>query len=301
MNPPSAGEYARARNILFAWLPSVPGEPREGFACAVGVCRNIGCPCRDMVVRAFPVTETQEDLPSSDAFDPQPSDAEIELLVNVDSGAVVLHPEARPACRSEELLEKFRRCVDPEFVQVLRDRFEQERREVEETYWLSADWSHIAPGDMVPWMDAYPGVDDAVFEYEGDRYVVVDSYCVTPGCSCRDAMVSFALITRGKQDLRGTEVGALRVDTRRWRVRERHPLRRSEATIMELWKTCRSAFPDLKRTMAQRAKKMRRFGAVVYGPQPETAETEAKKSAGPVGRNDPCPCGSGKKYKKCCG
>ena len=21
----------------------------------------------------------------------------------------------------------------------------------------------------------------------------------------------------------------------------------------------------------------------------------------PVGRNDPCPCGSGKKYKKCCG
>ncbi|MBR6467995.1 MAG: SEC-C domain-containing protein, partial [Desulfovibrio sp.] len=20
-----------------------------------------------------------------------------------------------------------------------------------------------------------------------------------------------------------------------------------------------------------------------------------------VGRNDPCPCGSGKKYKKCCG
>ena len=25
------------------------------------------------------------------------------------------------------------------------------------------------------------------------------------------------------------------------------------------------------------------------------------KAAGAVGRNDPCPCGSGKKYKKCCG
>jgi uncharacterized protein YecA (UPF0149 family) len=26
------------------------------------------------------------------------------------------------------------------------------------------------------------------------------------------------------------------------------------------------------------------------------------KREGPkVGRNDPCPCGSGKKYKKCCG
>ena len=26
-----------------------------------------------------------------------------------------------------------------------------------------------------------------------------------------------------------------------------------------------------------------------------------KKAAAKVGRNDPCPCGSGKKYKKCCG
>jgi SWIM/SEC-C metal-binding protein len=29
-------------------------------------------------------------------------------------------------------------------------------------------------------------------------------------------------------------------------------------------------------------------------PKPMEAETK-------VGRNDPCPCGSGKKYKKCCG
>jgi SWIM/SEC-C metal-binding protein len=29
---------------------------------------------------------------------------------------------------------------------------------------------------------------------------------------------------------------------------------------------------------------------------PEPKQTEKK-----VGRNDPCPCGSGKKYKKCCG
>jgi preprotein translocase subunit SecA len=34
----------------------------------------------------------------------------------------------------------------------------------------------------------------------------------------------------------------------------------------------------------------------------QTAETSTvKKDAKKVGRNDPCPCGSGKKYKKCCG
>ena len=32
-------------------------------------------------------------------------------------------------------------------------------------------------------------------------------------------------------------------------------------------------------------------------PKPSTHRNETPK----VGRNDPCPCGSGKKYKKCCG
>jgi preprotein translocase subunit SecA len=32
-------------------------------------------------------------------------------------------------------------------------------------------------------------------------------------------------------------------------------------------------------------------------PANQTIKRESEK----VGRNDPCPCGSGKKYKKCCG
>ena len=34
-----------------------------------------------------------------------------------------------------------------------------------------------------------------------------------------------------------------------------------------------------------------------HGPRPEPVRRDAPK----VGRNDPCPCGSGKKFKKCCG
>ena len=33
----------------------------------------------------------------------------------------------------------------------------------------------------------------------------------------------------------------------------------------------------------------------------ETVKATPKKAAPKVGRNDPCPCGSGKKYKQCCG
>jgi len=33
----------------------------------------------------------------------------------------------------------------------------------------------------------------------------------------------------------------------------------------------------------------------------ESLRVAEKKPVQPVGRNEPCPCGSGKKYKKCCG
>jgi preprotein translocase subunit SecA len=37
------------------------------------------------------------------------------------------------------------------------------------------------------------------------------------------------------------------------------------------------------------------------GQLPEEKASTYKREAPKVGRNDPCPCGSGKKYKKCCG
>jgi len=33
----------------------------------------------------------------------------------------------------------------------------------------------------------------------------------------------------------------------------------------------------------------------------QTAHVTVKNEEPKVGRNDPCPCGSGKKYKNCCG
>jgi uncharacterized protein YecA (UPF0149 family) len=36
-------------------------------------------------------------------------------------------------------------------------------------------------------------------------------------------------------------------------------------------------------------------------PSPQASGPQPVQSRASVGRNDPCPCGSGKKYKKCCG
>jgi preprotein translocase subunit SecA len=57
--------------------------------------------------------------------------------------------------------------------------------------------------------------------------------------------------------------------------------------------------------MAQRQRQMQEGRADAEGRLAEPSArpaAAAQRAAGPrVGRNDPCPCGSGKKYKKCHG
>ena len=40
---------------------------------------------------------------------------------------------------------------------------------------------------------------------------------------------------------------------------------------------------------------------VASGGSTEPEQKQPVRKGQKVGRNDPCPCGSGKKYKKCCG
>jgi preprotein translocase subunit SecA len=55
---------------------------------------------------------------------------------------------------------------------------------------------------------------------------------------------------------------------------------------------------QIKRTQIA---KQREAQAANVGGEDTKKQPVVKKSADKVGRNDPCPCGSGKKYKKCCG
>ena len=59
---------------------------------------------------------------------------------------------------------------------------------------------------------------------------------------------------------------------------------------------------DQDQRMRERARFKKRGKHWFYQDGKVKSAQEPVVSAGPkVGRNDPCPCGSGKKYKKCCG
>ena len=49
------------------------------------------------------------------------------------------------------------------------------------------------------------------------------------------------------------------------------------------------------------ARFIREDGRWAYAGQVDTHGVPFRRPEPKIGRNDPCPCGSGKKYKKCCG
>ena len=71
---------------------------------------------------------------------------------------------------------------------------------------------------------------------------------------------------------------------------ETRPSRRARATSID---ELEAEFQRKKRRELEQA---RLAGAGDYQPVQQVVRSGAK-----IGRNDPCPCGSGKKYKKCCG
>lgn len=93
-----------------------------------------------------------------------------------------------------------------------------------------------------------------------------------------------------KKAFEGTRPAKLGTDKNPARVRVRTEERQNEVvSIFEEkgWKYAIELEPDKPEETAD-------LESLLNPLQPMTAEKK-------VGRNDPCPCGSGNKYKKCCG
>ena len=132
--------------------------------------------------------------------------------------------------------------------------------------------SENAPSDYVPWCQAYlAGVDAAEedwFEYLGEEEGKEDSEEIT---YLDERLFPLMLLT-------GEAEAAAREHGEAWPEGE-------ERAQME---------NDCEEELPQAIADIYRFWAAKRGTK--TIRREAPK----VGRNDPCPCGSGKKFKQCC-
>ena len=71
-----------------------------------------------------------------------------------------------------------------------------------------------------------------------------------------------------------------------------------ETQATDIWQGGRATHDSAAQAEAQTIRKQQ--DAAIAGTQRAEKREPIKASTHRVGRNDPCPCGSGKKYKKCC-
>ncbi len=117
------------------------------------------------------------------------------------------------------------------------------------------------------------------WEFDDKEYIMADAYCKNPECTCQSTFIIIAPkdnITEGKGFFYNYENKAFE---------------ESEHDIPQNWIEEIQADDELHDIFRQRHKDIRAafLEQLLLG-----FDTK-------IGRNDPCPCGSGKKYKKCCG
>jgi len=147
------------------------------------------------------------------------------------------------------------------------------------------DWK---PGEVVAWGEALVGVRQDIFRFGERVFEAVDLYCVAQGCSCGEVVLDFApIVPRG-----APAPGAVRVAKSGAATLEPQHER-----LEQLWAAFRKRHPRYVERFARRSTAMQGLaGRIVGAPRGGIERRTAR-----VGRNAPCPCGSGRKYKKCCG
>lgn len=144
------------------------------------------------------------------------------------------------------------------------------------------------PDEMLAWNDIFQGVRNDVYVLDGYLYRADELYCPVADCTCDETLIFFEPILPPGRD----SPGGVRVQ--KSGASELRPEIGSEDQLVQLWSAFRQRHPNYLARFSRRYPVMKVVGARI-----ETTETVVR-TAPKVGRNDPCPCGSGKKHKKCC-
>jgi len=258
----------------------------ETYDCSVDACSNPVCRCRTTNVLMTPRTPGLQERKVAldlnargidELFAKRASAEEIaysdRLLAGMEEADFVLLDSIHYTMKNRTSEQ-----AAPSEIMAHFDFDEIERSSITQAY-----------NDILPFGDRFVvTVGDA-------DYVVLDQYCVRPGCKCTDAHLYVCPVEEHGKLPEATGVISVDYDAARWEPGAGEP---PACDVADLRRQMESASPGLYKRLRARHKKMRAIYA--HCRQRELEARHAVLDAAPVGRNDSCPCGSGKKYKKCC-
>jgi len=148
-------------------------------------------------------------------------------------------------------------------------------------------------GMMMDFHEILPFAESRTIELDGKRYVLLDQYCVRLDCGCTETAVN--LLEEKDIEEAPDEYPAIffDYDSGSWRIEEQGG--QQEAFFRQVADKLKAG--DYPAWFRKRHSRLKSLYRIYRQRHPSTKSLPAGKK---VGRNEPCPCGSGKKYKKCC-
>lgn len=154
----------------------------------------------------------------------------------------------------------------------------------------------LQESQMVSYYEVLPWSFDLNIEIDGTKYWISDFYCVQPSCSCTSVLLLLSTSYDEQPslelwyDYQAQEVSMGEMDDKKLPVTK---------ILREIRYTQADRF---RRTLGNRHERMTKFFNNFLKRNKITPTLKSPIiGADTIGRNDLCSCGSGKKYKKCCG
>jgi hypothetical protein len=279
-------------------IPSSGG----GVACILSFCEAPDCPCRDARVSAVKlppgtceVLRQDDQLAIRTAADRAGAPAVVpeqtwNLWIDVDTGTVRDPEDDVIDISSQPDLVPLVEALDVSMLDKLARMWSQQKRQRihEGSVRSDLDLRSWISGDKLAWAEVFNTVRADGYHYQGSEYFAVDYYCVMPDCDCDDVDLAIA----------GEELaGEVKVMLGSGEI-ELVPAPGGAEMLPILWNRFLKRHHGIG-ILRQRRAAMKRFAREYITPVSEQRHEVSRDAK--VGRNQPCPCGSGKKYKRCCG
>jgi len=282
---PSITQLPEPHAMPYAMVRITTTKPFIGqtFALLLAACSNPHCGCRVLTTTFCECDEHGAIVESARSF---------HAKIDCDSRQVTSGTDKHGQHLAAELIDG---CTDAkwnEYCQVLR----QIKQQVIEKADLSSfshefDVDAVEDGLIVYAHEVFPLITTPLLQLDGHSYAVLDGYCLRTSCDCQDAQLCFCLTNaRADAELLNCYV-SYNIKTGKWQAGDNNTGFSHDRFMRLLQDKVK-----LAEYLPLRRKRIREAYACNRG----AASTPIRLAEPRVGRNDPCPCGSGKKYKKCC-
>lgn len=267
------------------------GDRIEKYECLVSACTNPVCTCGTADLDLIPIHVENEN-------DVQLSPRKVEI--DIDEKSLGYRDKKKVPKEDVEFARLFLSKLDDNDFQVLHERHFTFKNKITEKADLDSidayfEYDEVEyNGLMSAYNDVLPYGDQLFVTIDGKECIILDQYCLLPKCSCTDTTLNIMSIDKAGKT--GEELCTVSVNYRKkkWKTIEGLSF---PVTVKTVRTAIEGHLPNIYKRLLKRHIKLK---AIYAHCKKRHYSYKQELQLPKVGRNDPCPCGSGKKYKKCC-